>query len=152
MIRYEFLHHPDPGQLAQILRLYHNQGWWTDADPDAAAEASIAEVLAGQALVARIVAGSHCFLAAMTADGAIIGMGRAISDGASDAYIQDVTVDAARRGQGIGSAIIQRLAQRLSRDGIGWIGLIAEADSHPFYTRLGFSPMKNAVPMRKETS
>jgi GNAT superfamily N-acetyltransferase len=56
-------------------------------------------------LVAGIVAGSHCFLVARHAE-SIVAMGRAISDRVSDAYIQDVTVDPAFRGQGIGSRMV----------------------------------------------
>ena len=73
-------------------------------------------------------------------------MGRAISDRASDAYIQDVTVDRAFRRQGIGSRMVARLVERLELDGIGWIGLIAEGDSSGFYERIGFSDF-NGKPM-----
>jgi spermidine synthase len=76
-------------------------------------------------------------------------MGRALSDGVSDAYIQDVTVKKPYRGQGIGTQIIQKLVERLNADGLEWIGLIAEKNSHKFYRRLGFKKMPNSVPMLK---
>jgi len=75
-------------------------------------------------------------------------MGRAISDGASDAYIQDVTVLAAFRGQGIGARLIALLRDRLVERGIGWIGLVAEPGTEAFYRRLGFEVMAGHVPMR----
>ena len=79
----------------------------------------------------------------------IVGMGRAISDGTSDAYIQDVAVDVNCRGKGIGTEIIKRLLKRLNQDGVNWVGLIAERGSHPFYERLGFSTMPDSTPMVK---
>ena len=100
-------------------------------------------------MVARIVAGSHFFMIA-TAGDKIIGMGRAISDGVSDAYIQDVVVEQAFRGNRIGSALVGRLVDALKRDGIEWIGLIAEKGSRKFYDSLGFGPMAGAVPMLKK--
>ena len=77
----------------------------------------------------------------------IVGMGRAISDGVSDAYIQDVAVDKNHRGKGIGTEITSRLLNRLNSDGVNWVGLIAERGSHLFYERLGFAVMPDATPM-----
>jgi aralkylamine N-acetyltransferase len=127
------VHDPTPPQIDQILDLYRQAGWWTDADDD-------------PTLVTRLVRGSHCFVTAV-AHGRIVGMGRAISDGASDAYIQDVTVSADFRGKGIGSRIVADLVRRLRSDGLGWIGLVAERNSAPFYAPMGFSPMAGSLPM-----
>ena len=127
---------PDEKEAAQILSLYRAAGWW-----QAAAAADIRQVRA-------IVRGSHCFLVATrTEEKEIVGMGRAISDGASDAYIQDVVVAPAHRGGGIASRIIECLVSRLRADGLEWIGLIAERNTQVFYRRLGFSPMAEATPM-----
>jgi spermidine synthase len=134
-IEYKFIQTPTQAEIARLIELYRLAGWWTDeADHPS--------------LVAGIVAGSHCFLVACR-NGAIIGMGRAISDRISDAYIQDVTVDPAFRKQGVGSRIVAMLAERLAADGIAWIGLIAERKTDAFYRPLGFSPMADAVPMLK---
>ena len=135
MIEYTFLETPTHVELARLTELYRQAGWWTD-DAD------------NPSLVAGIVAGSHCFLVARQAK-TILAMGRAISDRVSDAYIQDVTVDPAFRGKGIGSRMVTDLVARLEADGIGWIGLIAERKTHPFYRPLGFSPMADSVPMLK---
>ena len=124
------------GYAGQIVALYRAAGWWNEGSDDAG-------------LVAAIVRSSHCFLA-VTEDDRIVAMGRAISDGVSDAYIQDVTVRPDRRGRGIGGEIVRRLVRRLTDDGIGWIGLIAENDSREFYRRLGFSVMARSVPMVKK--
>ncbi|WP_319409129.1 GNAT family N-acetyltransferase [uncultured Desulfosarcina sp.] len=135
MIDYSFLETPSRIEIARLTGLYRQAGWWTDEADN-------------PLLVAGIVAGSHCFLVARQAE-CIIAMGRAISDRISDAYIQDVTVDRAFRRQGIGSRMVSELVARLEADGIGWIGLIAERKTHPFYRPLGFSPMADSVPMLK---
>jgi spermidine synthase len=133
MTNFYFLTTPTRGQIAQILSLYESAGWWKPG-PDAPEEAL------------RLVAGSHCFLVAES-KGEIVGMGRAISDRASDAYIQDVTVRPDYRHQGIGSEIVTRIAKRLNADGLSWIGLIAERNSHAFYREIGFSEMPDSIPM-----
>jgi len=115
--------------------MYRMEGWWSQETDD-------------PQMVAAIVAGSHCFILA-TENGEAVGMGRALSDGASDAYIQDVTVKKPFRGKGIGTRIIQLLSDRLNNDGLEWIGLIAERNSHTFYERIGFNIMPNSLPMLK---
>lgn len=117
------------------MALYQAAGWWS-------AGGDHPEIVDG------IIRGSHCFLVACQAS-RIIGMGRAISDGASDAYVQDVTVQDTFRHQGIGRNIVERLLHRLEGDGIQWIGLIAENKSQEFYSPMGFRPMAHATPMVK---
>ncbi|MFA4915735.1 MAG: GNAT family N-acetyltransferase [Syntrophales bacterium] len=133
MITYTFIVKPNSDQIRQIIALYRMQGWWSK-DTD------------NYDLVAHITAGSHCFLAAVE-DGKIIGMGRAISDRSSDAYIQDVTVHDSHRGQEIGTNILEKIVARLHADGLQWIGLIAEKGSSDFYHRIGFELMPDATPM-----
>ena len=74
-------------------------------------------------------------------------MGRALSDGSSDAYIQDMAVLPAERGSGAGSALLKALMARLKRDGIKWVGLIAQDNSEYFYRKAGFKTLKKARPM-----
>lgn len=128
----------DAEDIERIISLYRHEGWWSEAADN-------------RDLAERIIAGSHCFLA-VKRKGTIIGMGRVISDGASDAYIQDVAVEAGHRGRGIGREIILRLVKRVEGDGLSWIGLIAERNSWPFYATLGFEKMPDAVPMLKTSS
>ena len=136
MLNFTCLKNPTFDQIRQIIELYRSEGWWTDGpdNPD---------------IVAKIVEGSYCFIIA-TMEDEVIGMGRAISDGASDSYLQDITVKASYRGQGIGSQIIKRLIAHLNKAGLKWIGLIAERDSYPFYERLGFKRMPDSAPMLRK--
>ena len=117
-----------------ILALYRHAGWWqTDDNPEYLRT------------VEKIIANSHCF--AIAAHGSrIIGMGRAISDRVSDAYIQDVTVHSDYRGRGIGKAIVRKLLERLRGDGMQWIGLISEPGYDRFYEGLGFARMEGYTP------
>ena len=125
-------------RLPQIIQLYQSNNWWGSSPENVM-------------MVERIIKGSHCFLLAASA-GNIIGMGRAISDKASDAYIQDLTVAVDYRGAGIGRQILRRIVNKLTSDGIEWIGLIAEKDSHPFYEKEGFCLMKRAMPMLRASN
>ena len=127
------IHSVDPNDF---VRLYKEAGWWKETFTD------------DPSFINNLVKGSTCFVGAFKGE-RMVGMGRSISDGASDAYIQDVTVKKNFRGQGIGSKIIQKLVERLHSDGLKWIGLIAEKNSHPFYEQLGFKKMSDSVPMLK---
>jgi len=133
-----FVRRPSADLVRQIIALYRQVGWW----PDEAAD--------DPAHVRRLIAGSHCFLIA-SQTGRLVGMGRAISDRASDAYIQDVAVAADHRGQGLGTRIVAGLLERLRQNGIGWVGVIAESNSAPFYRRFGFSAMAGGTPMTRIT-
>jgi ribosomal protein S18 acetylase RimI-like enzyme len=129
-----FLLDPTEDQIWQIAELYREQGWWLACDEGR------------NDLIPNLIAGSHCFVIAT--DGvSIVGMGRAISDGISDAYIQDLSVRHDCRNKGIGKMILKTLLERLRADGIGWIGLIAESGSKTLYQRAGFREMSKAIPM-----
>lgn len=129
-----FLSQPSQEQLRDIVDLYRQAGWWPEGE---------AEDLPR---LARLVRQSHCFAVARVGT-RLIGMGRAISDGVSDAYLQDVTVLGPWRGRGIASRLVRLVLERLGQDGLGWVGLIAERGSSPFYRRFGFEEMANSQPM-----
>lgn len=136
MVSFNFISHPTKNQIREIIRLYETENWWEGGSDN-------------PETVRKIIEGSHCFLIA-TENDTVIGMGRAISDRASDAYVQDVTVLPEFRGKGIGTRIIRMIMERLTADGIGWIGLIAEKNARAFYEPLGFSVMPNAAPMLRK--
>ncbi|MCB5233759.1 MAG: GNAT family N-acetyltransferase [Candidatus Cloacimonetes bacterium] len=118
----------------RILELYRAAGWWEmDDDPR------------HHEKVAKIVQNTFCFVIAKIGE-EIVGMGRAISDGHSDAYLQDITVDKAHRGKGIGKGIVRKLVSFLKDNKMQWIGLISEPGYEKFYNELGFSEMKGYTP------
>ena len=118
----------------EIVLLYKDAGWWKDTYEKAG--------------ISQLIAGSFAFAVAVDQKtGKSIGMGRILSDGISDAYIQDLVVLAPYRGQNLGKKIAQILINFCISKGIQWIGLIAEPGSNNFYTTLGFKPMENHIPM-----
>ena len=120
--------------IDDIIALYRAAGWWRDGR-------------SRRESLSDMIRGSFLFMVAESPDGSIIGMGRVISDGVSDGYIQDVTVLPSCRGKGIGRDIVGRLAG-LSKDrGLEWVGLVAEPGTQPFYESLGFKPLAGYQPM-----
>ena len=134
MASLSFLENPTIEQLQLILSLYQQAGWWGETTPD------------DPDILKQMIQGSHCFAIAVH-NSEIIGMGRAISDGVSDAYVQDVMVKEEYQDIGIGSSLIEMILERLRGDNIGWVGLIAEKGSHSFYKKYGFQRMLNATPL-----
>ena len=128
---YKIVHETD---AKAVLELYLQAGWWKSEDGEQDLD-----------VIAQIVANSFCFVIA-TVDNNIIGMGRAISDGISDAYIQDVTVQKDFRGQGIGKGIMRTLVNFLKEQNLKWIGLISEPGYENFYAGLGFKVMTSYTP------
>ena len=120
--------------VKQILALYKEAGWWDEPINKKAYER-----------VRKIISNTYCFVIARYQN-RIVGMGRSISDGVSDAYIQDVTVDKDFRRQGIGEAIIHRIVQYLFEHGIRWVALISEPGAEDFYQQLGFMKMDGYTP------
>jgi N-acetylglutamate synthase-like GNAT family acetyltransferase len=76
-------------------------------------------------------------------DGALVGVGRALADGLDCAYIADVAVHPQCQGQGLGKAIIQKLAELA--EGHKKIILYANPGKEGFYAKLGFHPMNTAM-------
>jgi len=122
--------------VSTVVGLYKEAGWWKEGRRS-------------RAVIPRMIRGSFCFIVAFSRENEIVGMGRAISDGASDAYIQDVVVRKTLRGKGIGKEIVSRLSRHCASKGLEWIGLVAEPGTTPFYGSLGFKELKGYVPMRK---
>lgn len=117
-----------------FILLYKEAGWWK---PEFSKDLSFID---------SIVKNSFCFAGAFD-NSKLIGIGRSLSDGVSDAYIQDVTVLISYRGQGIGSRIVYTIINHLQANGIDWICLIAEPGTEIFYKKLGFQLMKGYSPV-----
>jgi GNAT superfamily N-acetyltransferase len=118
----------------EIVDLYKAGGWWKESY--------------NKDVINSMIIGSFAFAVAIdSTTGKAIGMGRVISDGTSDAYIQDTVVLKEYRGHGIGERLVKSLIDHCISKGIVWIGLIAEPGKDGFYKSLGLKPMKNHVPM-----
>jgi ribosomal protein S18 acetylase RimI-like enzyme len=117
-----------------IRSLYREAGWWKEEwDP---------------AHLSLLISGSLAFVVAVDRkSGRAVAMGRAISDGSSDAYIQDMVVKSEYRESGIGRQILTTLVIYCQKQGITWIALIAEPGTEQFYMQSGFERMEGYVPM-----
>lgn len=124
----------DTWDKGEIVELYHAGGWWKDDyNPDD---------------LPLLIRGSFAFAVAVeTTTGRAAGMGRVISDGVSDAYIQDLVVLPRYRKCGIGRMLVEALVNRCRASGISWIGLIAEPGTEQFYLPAGFHAMEGHVPL-----
>jgi ribosomal protein S18 acetylase RimI-like enzyme len=69
-------------------------------------------------------------------DGEQVGFARAISDGATMAYLADVYVLQAHRGRGLGLALVREMIEGDGAPDVHW--LLHTADAQGLYERLGF--------------
>jgi ribosomal protein S18 acetylase RimI-like enzyme len=121
--------------VGEIANLYRAGGWWKEEYD--------------QRELPRLIRGSFLFAVAVDRKtGHAVGMGRVISDGVSDGYIQDLVVLPEYRKTGIGAQIVSILVKKCVERGISWIGLIAEPDTEKFYLPFGFHPMEGHVPLK----
>jgi len=129
------VHLVDVWDVETIAGLYRAGGWWNEAwDP---------------ADLAALIAGSFAFAVAIdTVAGIAVGMGRVISDGVSDGYVQALVVLPGYRGQGVGTMILSTLLDYCRSAGVTWVALVAEPGTETFYNALGFRRMEGHIPMR----
>lgn len=119
--------------VEEIVELYRQGEWWRE-------EWSTDNIL-------PMIEGSFLFAVAKDDENRAVGMGRVISDGCSDGYIQDLVVHSDYRGSGLGRRILKILIEESRNRNIGWIGLIAEPRTSGFYEKEGFSVMADHIPM-----
>lgn len=77
-------------------------------------------------------------------DGQIVGFARAIGDGVSNGYLSMLVVDAARRGEGIGRALVEYVVG--DDPDITWV-LRARPEVQGFYEKIGFA--RSSVAMER---
>jgi ribosomal protein S18 acetylase RimI-like enzyme len=128
------IHIVDSWDIKDIVQLYKSGGWWKDSyDPQQ---------------IPALIKGSLFFAVAVkTSTETAVGMGRVISDGVSDAYIQDTVILPEYRQLNLGTQLVQTLVDLCLSKGIHWIGLIAEPETYKFYENLGFQKMKDHIPL-----
>ncbi len=122
MIEYRKL---SPEWAAQMAELYREAGWLNEAEDSGFIVKTLSSSLWIGAVEGKV----------------LLGMGRAITDAVSDAYIQDITVRSAFRKQGIGRTIVTKLVAELQKSGVDWIGLVGVPGTENFYRSLGFEPL-----------
>ncbi len=111
-----------PPEPAELAALYGGTGW-----------GELTEEVA-----ARALAGSWAVCSARTADGALVGVGRLLGDGALHAFVTELVVRADHRGRGVGGEVLDRLVTWSRERGVHDVQLFAARGRVPFYERHGF--------------
>ena len=89
----------------------------------------------------RCLAGSEPY--SVVAGDVQVGFARAVTDGATFAWICDVFVDAAHRGRGLGQWLVDVVVEDLTARGVPRF-VLATRDAHEVYRRSGFEPLEGA--------
>ena len=83
---------------------------------------------------------SFCHIAVY--DGALlVGYIDCVSNGVTDAYIQDLIVHPAYQGNGIGTELMKRMLAYLKEKRIYMVSVIFEERLRPFYEKFGFGTL-----------
>ena len=90
-------------------------------------------------VVARSIQESRPY--SVFADGEQVGFVRAVTDGATFAWVCDVFVDSGHRGRGLGGWLVDSLVEDLSAEGVPRF-LLATRDAQEVYRRSGFTPVE----------
>ena len=123
MIEYRLLKKFSGDAIKRIAGFYIDAGWISAGDDISFLEPA----LQGSFLVAGAFDGNQ-----------IIGVARVLSDGCSDAYIQDVVVSPDNRGEGVGRKLVETLVAGLQEKGVDWIALVGAPGTEEFYQKLGW--------------
>jgi ribosomal protein S18 acetylase RimI-like enzyme len=78
-------------------------------------------------------------------DGRVVGFARAVSDGATMAYLADVYVLSRFRGRGLGMALVREMVEGPPLGEVRW--LLHTADAQGLYGKLGFSEHAPRYPL-----
>jgi GNAT superfamily N-acetyltransferase len=117
----------DPGRLdLDAIWSYLTGSYWSPGVP--------------REITERAIAGSAC-LGLYTPDGSQAGFARAVTDGATFAWIADVFVLDAHRGRGLGVWLIESLLDDPRLRDVRTM-LLATADAHGLYERFGFERIR----------
>ena len=72
----------------------------------------------------------------------LVGYAAVVSNGVTDAYIQDVMVHPNYQRQGVGTQLMERILTRLKAEGLYMVSVIyGEEALKPFYEKFGFYTM-----------
>jgi GNAT superfamily N-acetyltransferase len=102
-----------------------------------------------RAVVERSIAGSQNYSVFEVCEDSVYddarqaAFARAVTDGATFAWICDVFVDEQHRGKGLGSWLVESIVEDLARDGVQRF-VLATRDAHEVYRRCGFAALEGA--------
>lgn len=118
----------DPARLdlAAIHRFLSEESYWARHIP--------------LATVARAIANSLCF-GVYAPDGGLAGFARVVTDRATFAWLCDVFVLLAHRGQGLGKQLVAAVLAHPELQGLRR-HLLATLDAHGLYAQHGYTPLR----------
>jgi len=122
-----------PGQLRQLQQLLDGHSFWASGR--------------SQRQLRQMLAGSQAAVSAWQGP-ALVGFGRATSDGVFRAVLWDVVVAAEHQGQGLGRRIVEALLQAPALQGVERTYLMT-TNSSGFYEQLGFMAVDSQRLMRR---
>jgi GNAT superfamily N-acetyltransferase len=122
---YEMDPSPDRLDLALVCHWISTDAYWARGRP--------ADV------IIRSVRGSRCF-GVYAPDGAQVAFARVVTDDATFAWLCDVYVAPDARGIGIGTWLVRLVRDHLHSRGLLRM-VLATADAHGVYERVGFAPL-----------
>ena len=115
----------DPSRLQlDAIHAYLTRSYWSPGVP--------------RDLVARAIANSMCF--GVYLGEAQVGFARVVTDKASFAYLADVYVLEAHRGQGLSKRLVETIQAHPELQGLRRF-LLATKDAHGLYAQFGFTPL-----------
>jgi GNAT superfamily N-acetyltransferase len=115
----------DPSRLQlDAIHAYLTRSYWSPGIP--------------KDVVARGIANSMCF--GIYFGDAQVGFARVITDKATFAYLADVYVLEAHRGQGLSKRLVEHILAHAELQGLRRF-MLATADAHGLYAQFGFKPM-----------
>jgi GNAT superfamily N-acetyltransferase len=126
--RYELSTDPRRVDVDRVHRWLSVESYWAKGRP--------------RDVVVRSIATSTIFGVYRPVDQIQVAFARAVTDGATFAWLCDVFVDGSVRGRGIGGWLISTARDELAAKGVRRI-LLATADAHGVYARLGFAPLSD---------
>ncbi len=125
-----------PGQLQQLQQLLDEHSFWASGR--------------SQRELSRMLAGSQAVVSAWQGR-ALVGFGRATSDGVFRAVLWDVVVAAEHQGQGLGRRIVEALLEAPALQGVERTYLMT-TNSAGFYEQLGFTAVDNQRLMLRKSN
>ena len=113
---------PSRVDLEELHRFLSSEAYWAKGRPRETVERLVREAQ-------RIVG--------LYRDGRLFGFCRAVSDGASFAYLADVYVHPEARGRGLGVELVREMVERGPYADRKW--LLHTEDAHRLYEKIGFA-------------
>ncbi|MCF4121981.1 GNAT family N-acetyltransferase [Antribacter sp. KLBMP9083] len=123
---YEFSADPARVDAARAHQLISEHSYWAPGRPREVQDAAIV--------------GSRNYGVYHSATGEQVAYARVVTDGATFAWLCDVIVDPAHRGQGIGKLLVGGVTADLEPLGLRRT-VLATADAHGLYAKFGFAPL-----------